>query len=109
MRSQCNEVPCLGAGVGVGGSLFGEVQCIMGNGQVGPTPPVLNRMTNTTKNITFLQLRWPQVIIYRNVKNYKINTDSNLVLALRLLFLGGTGGVISAAFCPCDTVDVPST
>ena len=74
-----------------------------------PLTPLLNRMTNTTENITFLQLRWPEVIIYRNVKNYKINTDSNLVLALRLLFLGGTGGVISAAFCPCDTVGVPST
>ena len=43
------------------GSLCGEVQCIMGNGQMGPPPPV-NRQTHTTENITFVQLRWRAVI-----------------------------------------------
>ena len=36
--------------VGRGGSLYGEVQCIMCNGHMGP--PV-NRQTGTTENITF--------------------------------------------------------
>ena len=39
-------------------SLAGEVQCIIGNGHMGPPP---NIMTNTTENITFPQLRWRAV------------------------------------------------
>ena len=45
------------------GSLYSEVQCIMGNGHMGPLPyPVDRKMTDTTENITFPQLRWPVVI-----------------------------------------------
>ena len=36
---------------------YGEVQCIMGNADMGPPTPV-DRMTDTTENITFPQLRW---------------------------------------------------
>ena len=46
------------AGVMLGGwewALYSEVQCIMGNDHMG-TP--VNRQTDTTKNITFLQLHW---------------------------------------------------
>ena len=35
-------------------SLYRNVQCIMGNGHMGP-PPVA-RQTHTSKNVTFLQL-----------------------------------------------------
>ena len=45
--------PCAGS------SLYGEVQCFIGNGHMGPSalapPPI---QTDTTENITFLQLRW---------------------------------------------------
>ena len=34
-----------------GGSLYGQVQCIMGNGHMGPPPP--NRMIDMIENITF--------------------------------------------------------
>ena len=47
----------------VGGSLYGEVQCVMCNGHMGP--PV-NRQTHTTENITFPQFRW------RTVKMFEI-------------------------------------
>ena len=33
-----NKAPCLGAGLTLGGSLYGEVRCIMGNGHMGPVP-----------------------------------------------------------------------
>ena len=47
--------PCT---VGVGPeSLYGEVQCILGNGHMG-TPEQTDRQTETTENITFPQLRW---------------------------------------------------
>ena len=45
-----NRVPCPGAG----GSLHSEVQCIMGNGHMGP--PCEQR--DITENITFKQLQW---------------------------------------------------
>ena len=52
-------LPGFGGGVGLGeGSLCCEVQCIMGNGNMGP--PV-NRMTDMTENITFPQLCWRAV------------------------------------------------
>ena len=35
-----------------------EVQCIMGNDHMGP---LVNRLTHTTDNITFSQLRWRAV------------------------------------------------
>ena len=37
-----------------GGRLYSEVQCIMGNGHMGPPIPLL---TDMTLNITFPQLR----------------------------------------------------
>ena len=45
--------PCVGLCI--------EVQFVMGNGHMGTHP--LNRMTDTCKNITFLQLHWQAVII----------------------------------------------
>ena len=36
-----------------GGSLYGDVHCIMGNGNMGCP---LNRQTHTTENINLLQL-----------------------------------------------------
>ena len=41
------------------GSLYNEIQCIMGNGHMR-TPPVVD--TGATENITFLQLRWRVVM-----------------------------------------------
>ena len=38
------------------GALYNEVQCIMGNGHIGPPG-----QTDMTENITFLQLRWRAV------------------------------------------------
>ena len=38
--------------------MYGEFQCIMGNGHMGPP---LNKMTHTIENITFPQLRWRAV------------------------------------------------
>ena len=38
-----------------GATQYVEVQYIMGNGNTGP--PLPNRMTDTTENVTFLQLR----------------------------------------------------
>ena len=43
-----------------GGYLYSEVQWIMGNGHIGTTP-LMGRMTDTTENITFPQLRWGTV------------------------------------------------
>ena len=40
--------------------LYSEVQYIMGNGHMGTACP-LSRMTDTTENITFPQLRWQAV------------------------------------------------
>ena len=41
-----------------GGSLFGEVQCIMGNGRITPPPSCTEWLTDTTENITFPEFRW---------------------------------------------------
>ena len=56
--------------VQVGGELGGalpmmrsEVQCIMGNGHVGPTHEQTEIQTHMTENITFPQLRWRVVMI----------------------------------------------
>ena len=53
--------------------MYGEFQCIMGNGHMGPP---LNKMTHTIENITFPQLRWRAVkmltfpqLRWRTVKN----------------------------------------
>ena len=41
------------------GALYSEVPCIMGTGHMGT---LLDRQTDTTENITFLQLRsWPVI------------------------------------------------
>ena len=55
-----------GAKAGAGGSLYGEIQCTMGNGHTGTSPP--NRMTDTTENITFQELR------FWAVKRYTLET-----------------------------------
>ena len=47
-RAHYSEVPCLGWR-----SLYGEVQCIMGNGHMGL---LVNRQADTTENITFPKL-----------------------------------------------------
>ena len=47
-----------GAGAGAlfrRGYLYGEVQCIMGNGQIGT---ITHGQTDTTENITLPHLRW---------------------------------------------------
>ena len=43
------------------GSLYGEAQCITGNGYILLPSPV-DRMTDTTETITFPQLRWREVM-----------------------------------------------
>ena len=48
---------------GGAGAIHSEVQCIMDNGHIGTTPSPVNRQTDTTENIIFLQLRWREVII----------------------------------------------
>ena len=57
-------VPCLmSRGVPVPGvGLCSEVQCIMGNDNMGPPPP--SGQTDMTENITFPQLRWLAVKCY---------------------------------------------
>ena len=45
-----------GGGCTEAGGLYGEVQCIMGNGDMGS--PLPRGQTDTTENITLLQLRW---------------------------------------------------
>ena len=55
LASGVHEVPSWGGG------LYSEFQCIMGNGHMG-TPRV---QTDMTENITFPQLRWPVVKIFR--------------------------------------------
>ena len=45
----------------------------MRNGQMG-TPPMA-RQTNTTENITFLQLRWRAVITTRYESSPAVNAD----------------------------------
>ena len=42
------------------GSVYSEVQCIMGNGHMG-TPPWTHTHKHTCENITFPQLRWRAV------------------------------------------------
>ena len=44
-----------------GGSLYGKVQCIVGNGH-GILPPPNCEQADMTENITFPQLRWKAVI-----------------------------------------------
>ena len=53
-----NEVPCSRdrAGVRGLGSMYSEVQYIMGDGLISPPPQ--HRQTCTTENFTFPQLRW---------------------------------------------------
>ena len=41
-----------------GGSLYGELQCITGNGHMGTDVPSRQTHTHTTENITFPQFRW---------------------------------------------------
>ena len=68
-------VPCLISGGATGGpmsgvwerdrtrgALYREVQCVMGNGHLGPP----GGQTDTTEKITFPQLRWLAVIITFN-------------------------------------------
>ena len=43
------------AGTGGKGSLYGEVQCIMANGYMGPPRGQNEWLTDTTENITFPQ------------------------------------------------------
>ena len=45
------------------GALYSEVQCIMGNGHMGHLPGQNDRQTDTTENITFLQLHFRAAII----------------------------------------------
>ena len=53
---------CAGGGGGWPGcSLCGDVQGIIGNGHKIPSLPV-DRQTDITENIAFLQLRWRAVI-----------------------------------------------
>ena len=54
-----------GPGLGLG-VRYGEVQCIMDNGHMGPLPPC--RQTDTTENITFPQLRWRAVMTLCKLK-----------------------------------------
>ena len=46
-------------------ALYTEVQYIMGNGHMGS--PLLNRQTDTSENITFLQIRWQAVTKLFNI------------------------------------------
>ena len=58
--------PCTGLGLGdvpvQRGSLYGEVQGIMGNGHMGTPCEQMDWQTHTTENITFQQLSWREVI-----------------------------------------------
>ena len=58
------EVLCEGAGNGSGVSMYGDIQWIMSTGRIDPFP--LNRMTDMTEIVTFLQLRWRVVKLLHN-------------------------------------------
>ena len=69
-----------------GGPLQSEVQCIVGNGHMGP--PLVNRQTNVTENITLLRLRWRAVIITEVTILDWWKTDVTYSLSLRqIIFL----------------------
>ena len=52
----------------VPGGLYSEVQCIMGNGHMGPASPSLR--IDTTENVTFPKLGWRAV---KTVKNKNLH------------------------------------
>ena len=64
--------PVEGWGGGKAGALYNEVQCILGNGHMGPH---LCEQTDRTENITFPQLRWRAVNIDVNY-----NTDPCILM-----------------------------
>ena len=71
-------------GLGPGGSLYSEIQGIMGNGLI--ELPV-NRLTHPTENITFSQLRWWAVNIRSRCVRQLRTSVAYVYIAWRLSFL----------------------
>ena len=51
--------------------VYDKVECLMGNGHMGPPQPLTDRQTHTIENVTFPQMHWRvQISMLYNCGSY---------------------------------------